>query len=50
MLFFPKIIGGYSGTIVDGFGYVNFFIATAAMGLPVIVLIIAFKGKLYNNR
>ena len=50
MLFFPKIIGGYSGTIVVGFGYVNFFIATAAMGLPVIVLIIAFKGKLYNNR
>jgi PAT family beta-lactamase induction signal transducer AmpG len=25
MLFLPKIIGGYSGTMVDGFGYFNFF-------------------------
>jgi PAT family beta-lactamase induction signal transducer AmpG len=49
MLFFPKIIGGYSGAIVDDFGYINFFIATAAMGLPVILLIIAFKNKLYNK-
>ena len=49
MLFLPKIIGGYSGAMVDGLGYFNFFIATAAMGLPVIVLIIAFKKKLYNN-
>ena len=49
MLFFPKIIGGYSGAIVDGFGYVNFFLATAVMGLPIIILIIAFKSKLYDN-
>ena len=50
MLFLPKIIGGYSGAMINGLGYFNFFIATAAMGLPVIVLIIAFKNKLYNNR
>ena len=49
MLFFPKIIGGYSGTIVDNFGYVSFFIATALIGLPVIILIIIFKNKLLNK-
>ena len=49
MLFFPKIIGGYSGAIVDGFGYVNFFFLTAVMGIPVVVLIVAFKNKLNNN-
>jgi len=49
MLFFPKIIGGYSGTIVDNFGYLNFFIATALIGLPVIILIIIFKNKLLKN-
>ena len=49
MLFFPKIIGGYSGTIVDNFGYVSFFIATALIGLPVIILIIIFKNKLLKN-
>ena len=50
MLFLPKIIGGYSGLIVDGFGYFNFFFITAVMGLPVVILIIAFKNKLYNNK
>ena len=49
MLFFPKIIGGYSGTIVDNFGYVSFFIATALIGLPVIILIVIFKNKLLKN-
>jgi len=49
MLFLPKIIGGYSGSIVDNFGYFNFFFITAVLGLPVIILIIAFKNKLYNN-
>ena len=49
MLFFPKIIGGYSGAIVDNIGYFNFFITTSIMGIPVVVLIIAFKHKVYNN-
>jgi len=50
MLFFPKIIGGYSGTIVDSFGYIHFFFATAAMGVPVIILIIVLKKRLDNNQ
>jgi PAT family beta-lactamase induction signal transducer AmpG len=49
MLFLPKIIGGYSGSMVDNFGYFNFFFITAAMGIPVVVLIISFKNKLYKS-
>ena len=48
MLFLPKIIGGYSGSIVDNFGYFNFFFITAVMGLPVIILIVVLKNKVYD--
>ena len=40
MLLFPKIVAGYSGTIVDGVGYEVFFVITALIGLPVIALIL----------
>ncbi len=40
MTLFPKIIGGYSGSMVDALGYTQFFLITALMGLPVIFLII----------
>jgi len=46
MTLFPKIIGGYSGTIVDAFGYTNFFLFASALGVPVIILIYFLKGKL----
>ncbi len=36
----PKLLAGYSGTIVDASGYPLFFVITASMGLPVIVLIL----------
>ena len=49
MLFLPKIIGGYSGAMVNGLGYFNFFFLTAAMGLPVILLILALKNKMYKS-
>lgn len=39
MTLFPKIIGGYSGTIVDAYGYTNFFIFASLLGIPVIALI-----------
>ena len=35
----PKLIGGYSGTLVDSFGYENFFLFASALGVPVIALI-----------
>lgn len=33
-----KLIGGLSGVMVDEFGYVRFFLATAAIGIPVVAL------------
>jgi len=35
----PKLLGGYSGTMVDSIGYEAFFLFTAVLGLPVLVLI-----------
>ncbi len=40
MLLFPKFLGGFSGVIVDNIGYQMFFIVTAAMGVPVLILIL----------
>lgn len=39
MLLLPKLLGGFSGVMVDGMGYPAFFILTAAMGLPVLLLV-----------
>ena len=39
MLLAPKFLAGYSGRYVDAFGYENFFIATALLGLPVLILV-----------
>ena len=39
MSLFPKLIGGYSGTIATSIGYSNFFMLTALMGIPVLLLI-----------
>ncbi|MEL0660002.1 MFS transporter [Psychromonas arctica] len=43
MLLFPKFIAGFSGVYVDDFGYVNFFIASALIGVPVLGLIVLLK-------
>ena len=39
MVLLPKILAGYSGVMVDSMGYEAFFIGTAAMGIPVLMLI-----------
>lgn len=39
MTLFPKLIGGYSGTMVSTFGYEKFFLLTAVMGIPVLFLV-----------
>lgn len=39
MTLLPKLLGGYSGTIVNGIGYPGFFVFTCLIGLPVIVLV-----------
>lgn len=39
MLLLPKFIAGFSGEFVDAYGYETFFIATALLGLPVLILV-----------
>ncbi|MGK0271107.1 MAG: PAT family beta-lactamase induction signal transducer AmpG [Cocleimonas sp.] len=46
MVFMPKMLGGYSGMMVEGIGYASFFLITAIIGLPVLVLIIIAGKKL----
>ena len=43
MLLFPKFIAGFSGVYVDSFGYVNFFVGSALIGVPVLGLIMLLK-------
>lgn len=40
MLLLPKFIAGFSGVIVDHIGYNHFFIGTALMGIPALILIV----------
>ena len=40
MTLLPKLLGGYSGSMVDEMGYPGFFLLTAILGLPVLILII----------
>ena len=49
MTLLPKILGGYGGTLVDMMGYHQFFLATALMGLPVLLVIVWANGKLTLN-
>ncbi len=39
MLLLPKWLAGFSGVFVNNFGYSNFFISTAIIGAPVLILI-----------
>lgn len=40
MLLLPRLIGGYSGVMVESLGYAHFFLATALMGIPTLLLIV----------
>jgi MFS transporter, PAT family, beta-lactamase induction signal transducer AmpG len=40
MTLVPKLFAGYSGTIVDALGYNAFFLLTALLGVPVLLLIL----------
>jgi PAT family beta-lactamase induction signal transducer AmpG len=39
MLLLPKFLAGFSGFVVEAIGYSSFFIATALLGVPVLVLV-----------
>lgn len=47
MTLLPKVLGGYSGTMVGVMGYQQFFLMTAVIGLPVLVLI-AWASKRFD--
>jgi MFS transporter, PAT family, beta-lactamase induction signal transducer AmpG len=40
MLLLPRLVGGYSGVMVEKAGYAQFFLATALLGIPTLLLII----------
>jgi MFS transporter, PAT family, beta-lactamase induction signal transducer AmpG len=46
MTLLPKIFGGYSGSIVESFGYERFFLITTIIGLPVLLLVFLASRKL----
>jgi PAT family beta-lactamase induction signal transducer AmpG len=45
MLLLPRLIGGYSGVMVEKFGYHNFFLITALLGVPTLIMIILQWSK-----
>lgn len=49
MTLFPKLMGGYSGSMVSSVGYENFFLLTALMGIPSLVLIWIVRGEIKEN-
>ena len=46
MTLIPKLIGGYSGTMVDSIGYSYFFLFASLLGIPVIWLIHFLSSRL----
>ena len=40
MTLIPKVLGGYSGGMVNTMGYSGFFLLTAVLGIPVVILIV----------
>jgi PAT family beta-lactamase induction signal transducer AmpG len=47
MTLFPKVLGGYSGGMVDEIGYPGFFLVTTLLGVPVLY-IVWLCGKKFN--
>ncbi len=44
MTLLPKLLAGYSGTVVDAVGYPAFFIGSAVIGVPALLLV-AYLGR-----
>ena len=45
MTLFPKIIAGFSGIVVDSYGYFVFYIYSSLLGIPAILIILFFIKK-----
>ena len=50
MLFLPKLIAGYAGGFVNLLGYPTFFIFTAIIGVPVLLLIMWINKTIKINK
>lgn len=51
MLLFPKWLAGFSGVAVERVGYAHFFISTAVIGVPVLLLIwLASRQLAHHDR
>jgi len=50
MLLLPKWLAGFSGVAVDAVGYNVFFMSTALMGVPVLLLIWIASRRLENKQ
>ena len=46
MTLFPKFLGGFSGIIVEGYGYFNFFIYASILGVPAILLVLYLMRRM----
>ena len=44
-----KFLGGFSGILVDNFGYASFFVYAALLGIPAIGLILYLKNNRLNH-
>ncbi|MEE8388431.1 MAG: MFS transporter [Acidiferrobacterales bacterium] len=42
----PKILSGFSGVIVDSYGYVSFFVYASVMGIPAILLVLFLMRRM----
>jgi PAT family beta-lactamase induction signal transducer AmpG len=49
MTLLPKLLGGYSGGIVDTIGYPSFFLLTAVLGVPALILIVLISRRIEVN-
>ena len=45
----PKLLGGYSGTIVSNIGYPNFFLMTTLVGIPILILVVWVAKLLHDH-
>lgn len=46
----PKILGGYSGAMVNSMGYPKFFLFTTLLGLPILVLVWLIDNYLFRDK
>ena len=40
MTLFPKILGGYSGAMVENMGFAQFYLLTTIIGIPVVLMLV----------